>query len=183
MTNTTAHYTSFGRRFIALFLDALILALPCAITAQAIPFLGAVLIFIFYAPIFECSRLRATPGKYWMGIEVADLQEERISFQVSLIRNIAKLFSSALFFLGYVVALFTSKKQSLHDLLANTVVIYGRHEYSVVDAWVETIREVFGSKIFKNSTDPLSKLERLQILREKNALTEEEFQKEKDKLL
>ena len=179
---TNLYYSSLTRRMVAFFLDCLILALPCAFASHLIPFVGGLVVWFFYAPVLESSELRATLGKYWMGIQVADLQGRRISFQSALIRNLVKLFSTAIFFLGCLVALFTSKKQALHDLLADTVVVYGRNEQSVTGAWENSVRGVFGSEVFHRLPIHLE-ARAASGAPEKGAITEEEFQAEKKKIM
>src|SRR5688500_11829515 len=96
--NPPLDYSSFGRRLLAFILDALILAIPCFIADRIIPYLGSFIVYFFYAPMLETSDLRATLAKHLMGIQVADLQGRRISFQASLIRNLVKLFSTGILF-------------------------------------------------------------------------------------
>ena len=175
-------FASVGRRFIALLIDVLVMSIPFVLINQILPIVGGIALWFFYGPVFECSELRATPGKYWMGIQVVDIQGRRLSFQASLLRNVVKLFSSAFFCLGYSFALFTKKRQSLHDLAADTTVVYGRSDGSASSFWANSARSVFSSRIFVRE-DSLSKLERLQSLREKGGLSEDEFQTAKKKIL
>lgn len=187
-TNEISSLASLGRRALAALLDTLILAIPCAIAAHLLPVVGGFLVVFLYAPVLEASEVRATLGKHLMGIQVADIQGRRISFRAALIRNILKLVSSVLFMAGHVVALFTARRQTLHDLLAETVVVYGRSERSIADAWMETMKSLVGSvgplTTGSASADAsLSALERLQALRERGALSEEEFQAAKKKVL
>lgn len=175
------HYGSLGRRLLAAFLDCLVLVIPCVIAEQVIPILGSLVVWAFYGPMMESSELRATPGKYWVGIQVADIQGRRISIQSALLRNVFKLFSPVLLFLGCLTALFTEKKQTLHDLIAGTIVVYGRVEQSMWTAWAENVRAIFGSARAPAST--ITELERLQKLKESGVLTEDEFQAQKRVIL
>lgn len=175
-------YASFRRRFLAVLLDTLVLALPAAIAANLIPVLGGVLVWFLYFPVLEASEIRATLGKHLMGIQVVDLQGRRLSFRAALMRNFLKLASSVLLFVGHFFALFTERKQALHDSLADSLVVYGRSERSIPDAWGEAIRSLFG-EVKGAEAARLSELERLQALREKGAITEEEFQAEKARIL
>ena len=181
------HHASFGRRFLATCLDGLILMIPAAVFGSIVPFLGGLTAWFLYAPFLESSVLKATIGKKLMGIQVVDASGGRISFRAAMIRSIAKLISSALCFIPYLWALFTAKGQALHDILAETEVVYGRAEVAVVDAWGENMKEVFrGADIGfapKTHEDRLTGLERLQALFERGALTREEFDREKEKLL
>jgi uncharacterized RDD family membrane protein YckC len=73
--------------------------------------------------IFESSYLKATPGKIVLGMVVVDFNEKRISFGVATIRYFGKFISSAIIGIGFLMVMFTQKKQALHDIIAKTVVI------------------------------------------------------------
>jgi uncharacterized RDD family membrane protein YckC len=179
-------YASLTRRFVAFFLDLLILIIPCAIGAHLIPIAGGLVVLFFYAPILESSDIRATLGKHLMGIQVSDEMGRKISFRAALIRNVLKSISSILLFIGFFFALFTSRKQALHDMMADTFVVYGRSERSIADAWTKSVRELFHmgqSASSRTDESALSQLERLQALRDKGTLTDEEFSQQKAKIL
>lgn len=181
---TVESYSSFGRRLAAAILDGLILMIPMALVSRMIPMVGWLVVYFFYAPILESSEIRATLGKHLMGIQVCDLQGRRISLRAAIIRNLLKLISSALLFVGHVFALFTERRQALHDLFADTLVVYGRSERSIADAWTASLRELFGpGQSTHYSAQVVEELERLQALRERGALTEEEFQAQKKRVL
>lgn len=175
---------SLSRRLLAFILDTIILIIPCAIAGHIIPFLGGVVMWFFYAPILESSEIRATLGKHLVGIQVVDFMGQRVSLRTAVIRNIIKFFSSVLLFIGFLFALFNQRKQTLHDLIADTLVVYGRSEKPISDAWVTNIKKIFqSSHINSNASETISQLERLQALRTSGALTEEEFQNQKREIL
>ncbi len=179
-------YASLSRRFLAFLLDGLIVFFPCILGAHLIPMIGSILVWFFYFPILESSEVRATLGKYLLGIQVCDLGGRRISLRTAVIRNILKSVSSLLLFVGFIFALFTQKKQTVHDLLADTLVVYGRSNKGITDAWVERVQQLFQSfskSQLDNPDSELDQLERLQELRAKGALTEEEFQEQKRRIL
>lgn len=180
--NENVYYASLGRRLLAFFLDALILAIPVAVGSHVIPVVGGLIIYFFYAPVLECSSMQATLGKVWVGIQVADVQGRRISFQASLLRNLLKMLQPAILFLGCVTAFFSGRKQTLHDMLADTVVVYGRSTDAIADAWSDSVKKMFGTKVFKGTPD-FSQLEKLHELRQKGILSEEEYQREKARIL
>lgn len=190
-TYTPVAYASISRRFAALMIDVLVLIIPCAIAGSIIPVIGGALVWFLYGPILESSSIRATIGKHMMGIQVSDLKGGRLSLKVSAIRNVMKLVSGGMMLVGFVLAFFTQRKQTFHDIVADTVVTYGRSEESVVDSWVASVKATFQqaqevSAPFmpeRNQGSTLDKLERLQKLREQGALTDDEFQREKAKLL
>ena len=89
-------------------------------------FLTTGVIAWLYFAICESSRWQATLGKMALGIRVTDLQGGRISFLRALGRYAGKFLSTAIILIGFVMAAFTARKQALHDLLANTLVVNGR---------------------------------------------------------
>jgi uncharacterized RDD family membrane protein YckC len=80
-------------------------------------------IFVLYFAWFESSRLQATPGKLALGIIVTDMEGKRITFLRAVGRNAGKLFSHFIFHLGFIMAGLTQKKQALHDMLADCLVV------------------------------------------------------------
>jgi uncharacterized RDD family membrane protein YckC len=71
----------------------------------------------------ESSTYQATIGKQILQISVTRLDGERLSFARASARYFAKLLSTATFFIGYLMAGFTEKKQALHDKIVQTVVV------------------------------------------------------------
>lgn len=143
MPVTTAQYASIGRRFGALVLDSLVLIIPSLMMSQAIPFLGGIVIAFLYAPILESSAVKATLGKYWMGIQAVNLDGSQLTLRTAFLRNILKSVSGIICGLGYILAFFTQRKQTLHDLILDTVVVYGRYEGSVTDEWIDALKKLF----------------------------------------
>jgi uncharacterized RDD family membrane protein YckC len=76
-----------------------------------------------YCAGFESSPWQATPGKRLLRVAVTDLAGGRITFARATGRYVAESLSSALFLIGYLVQLFTEKRQALHDVLAGTLVV------------------------------------------------------------
>lgn len=72
---------------------------------------------------FEVSKYEATPGKIAMALRVTDLQGRRIGIFRSSVRHFAKLLTLATLSIGFFIAIFTRKRQTLHDLIAGCVVI------------------------------------------------------------
>ena len=81
------------------------------------------IIHLLYFSLFESSAWQATLGKKALGLAVTDMQGRRISFGHALGRNLAKIISGLILFIGYMMAGFTEKKQALHDIIAGTLVI------------------------------------------------------------
>lgn len=76
-----------------------------------------------YFAVLESSSWRATIGKKVLGLEVVDLNGNRLSFPRACGRFFSKILSSMTFLVGFLMAAFTAKKQALHDILASCLVI------------------------------------------------------------
>ena len=76
-----------------------------------------------YAALSESSAAQATPGKRALRLRVTDTSGRRISLARASARNFGKILSSLILFIGFVMAGFTRRKQALHDLMAETVVL------------------------------------------------------------
>jgi uncharacterized RDD family membrane protein YckC len=85
-------------------------------------FLSFIIGWVYYAQM-ESSTYQATIGKQILQISVTRLDGERLSFARASARYFAKLLSTVTFFVGYLMAGFTEKKQALHDKIAKTVVV------------------------------------------------------------
>lgn len=81
----------------------------------------------------ESSAMQATPGKRAMGLVVTDADGRRISVLRALGRYFAKILSSMIFFIGFIMVAFTDRKQGLHDLICTTFVVHGRPGETGVD--------------------------------------------------
>jgi uncharacterized RDD family membrane protein YckC len=78
-----------------------------------------------YGAGLECSPSQATVGKRWMGIKVTGAHGEPISFLRATGRYVAKYLSALPCFLGFIMALFSSRSLALHDRLSDTRVVRG----------------------------------------------------------
>jgi uncharacterized RDD family membrane protein YckC len=79
-----------------------------------------------YFALMESSERGATVGKLALGIRVVDLSGKRISFARATGRYFAKILSSLILMIGYLMAAFTDRKQALHDTIAGCLVINER---------------------------------------------------------
>jgi uncharacterized RDD family membrane protein YckC len=137
-------YAGFWLRFVAIFIDALILSplmfiyfgvyvAEVSATDQSVKIaLGVVLFLVWltmvvanwlYFALQESSRAQATLGKRVMGIQVTDRQGNRIGFGRATGRYFGKLISNLTFCIGFMMAGWTQRKQALHDMLADTLVV------------------------------------------------------------
>ncbi len=145
------HYAGFWRRFVAVLIDGIVLWIPSAILNAIFGVsmfsafnasdmgdagnIGAMLVGMMWAWIIsfiiswlyyafmESSQLQATLGKLVLGIRVTDLEGARISFPRASARFFGKIISGIILYIGFLMAAFTAKKQALHDIIADTLVI------------------------------------------------------------
>ena len=75
-----------------------------------------------YFSVMESSPMQATLGKAFMGLYVTDMRGSRLTFINASARHWFKLLSTAIFFLGYLMAIFPPRRQGLHDMLAGCLV-------------------------------------------------------------
>lgn len=148
----TFTYASFLKRFGAYFIDALVINTlitilislgllsligvdfdvtklqdPSYSLRSNTPFMVVTLLIgnLYYA-ILHSSKWQATVGKKLVGIKVTNLEGERIHFLRAAVRHLVMLFLSSIFLIGYVMYFFTKKKQTLHDMIAKTVVVQAK---------------------------------------------------------
>ncbi len=66
----------------------------------------------------------ATPGKKLMRIKIVDADTlESIDYKTGMKRFLGYILSSLMLLVGFVMVLFSKKKQAFHDKFANTLVI------------------------------------------------------------
>jgi uncharacterized RDD family membrane protein YckC len=83
---------------------------------------AAVLGWLYYA-LMESSSKQATLGKMALGIKVTDAQGRRVSFTRATGRHFSKILSGIILYIGYIMIAFTAKKQGLHDIIAECLVV------------------------------------------------------------
>jgi len=126
-TAGTGTYAGFWVRFVAFVIDACIVALASGIAAAGTMGVGVILTFFgpwLYEAFMLSSEWQATVGKRAMSIVVTGIDGQRISFARATGRHFAKYLSGFLLFIGFIMAAFTAKKQALHDMIAETLVVH-----------------------------------------------------------
>jgi uncharacterized RDD family membrane protein YckC len=79
--------------------------------------------WLYYASM-ESSSHQGTLGKIALGLIVTDLQGRRITFGRASGRFFAKIVTGLIpFYIGFIMAGFTEKKQALHDMIASCLVL------------------------------------------------------------
>ncbi|POY35187.1 RDD family protein [Solitalea longa] len=100
------------------------LAILAIISAMSVFVLLAILGSWLYHALLTSSGKQGTIGKQILGIKVVDMDGNRISFARATGRYFSVMITNLIpLFIGYLLALFTDKKQALHDMIAGTVVL------------------------------------------------------------
>ena len=141
MNDNIKSYGGFWKRVIAYLIDGLIIAVPITMIfgtvipdvmladnvqakplAVSVPQLVMILASWIYFAGLESSEWQATVGKKILGMKVTDTAGERINFVKATVRYVAKILSSFILMIGFIMVAFTAKKQGLHDFIAGTLV-------------------------------------------------------------
>jgi uncharacterized RDD family membrane protein YckC/Tfp pilus assembly protein PilE len=141
-------YAGFWRRFVALFIDCLVLAVPLVVLSGVLGVAvgagsgsgseGAMVVAFYlfnfvirgaYFAAMHASEWQATLGKRAVGIKVTDDRGGRLTFAHALGRWFASALSFLTVYIGFLMAAFTDRKRALHDMVAGT---------QVVDRWAYT---------------------------------------------
>ena len=85
-------------------------------------------IYYYYAlmtmyQIFFIHKYSTTLGKMALKLEIIAENGEKISASQIWLRSFVRLISGNFLYLGFVLALFTQKRQTLHDYFAKTIII------------------------------------------------------------
>lgn len=84
---------------------------------------SALLLWIFYGFLMDCSKFQGTHGKLLLKLKVVSESGERITLPQSISRTLMKVTGALPFFLGYIWAAFRGDKATWHDLTAKTRVV------------------------------------------------------------
>lgn len=112
---------------------------------------------LLYSSWMESSGQGGTLGKQMLGISVTKLSGQPVSFNRALARNALKSLSIFTGFIGHFAIAFTPKKQSLHDMLAQCLVVM-RSSIVSGSAADQSIPAGFNAKTLKVRKMPLPAL-------------------------
>ena len=122
----TLDYAGFWNRAAAWLIDMLVIggiAGILGIRGRSTDLVYFVLFWPYYA-LLESSNLQGTLGKAALKLIVTDANGRRISFARASGRYVARLLSIATIGIGFLIAGVTQRKQALHDLVADTLVVH-----------------------------------------------------------
>lgn len=129
LSATGAEFAAFKPRAIAFAIDLVPLYVAALVLTSIMPGFGGMLWLLgvgAYFTLFTAGKWQATPGKRYMGILVMRADGKPMDRASALGRWAAYIASSAIFGLGFFLPLFTAERTALHDLLADTRVVYGK---------------------------------------------------------
>ena len=135
-------YAGFWKRLTAAVIDFAVILLVGFGLAIIVPILigplvglpddiyivSSVIVFWLIVPwlyysLTERSSKQGTPGKTAMDIMVTDTEGKRISFGRATKRYWAKVISGMMLLSGFMMIAFTGRKQGLHDIMAQCLVV------------------------------------------------------------
>lgn len=127
------NYQGFFKRFIAFLIDSTIIAVFLIVGSflllgsidtddSLINFIVSIIVFIYFIGL-PITNLQGTIGKYLVGIQIVDENGNKITLSKSTFRFLGTILSTAILYVGYVVMIFSPKKQTLHDKIAKTYVV------------------------------------------------------------
>lgn len=85
--------------------------------------IAAIVVQWLYEALMTSSSHQATVGKMAFGLKVTDLNGNRLTFARASGRYFGKVLSHFILYIGYIMVAFTERKQGLHDMMANTLVV------------------------------------------------------------
>lgn len=127
---TPIKYAGFWDRYAASFIDGIILLVPVIIintvfTALSMPMLEEIAVWAvcwaYY--ILMTEKYQATFGKKAIGIKVISEKSENLTLKQIILRETVGKLLAMITIIGGIMVAFTGKKQGLHDMIADTLVV------------------------------------------------------------
>jgi uncharacterized RDD family membrane protein YckC len=137
-------YAGFWIRFVAKFIDGLIVGVVFFAPAMIIMFrsratggppdlinelmvnlvfnLASTVVMTVYNTFFV-GKFGASPGKMAVGLRIVTSDGGRVSYARALGRSLAEILSGIVCYIGYIIAAFDGQKRTLHDHICDTRVI------------------------------------------------------------
>lgn len=139
LTQVSIRYSGFWMRFWAYLLDLIVIgslyriliypafrALDISVDKSEIfsaaSIVTAIVFYLYF--ILLTKFFGQTLGKMVFGLKVISLNEKPLTWQTVIFREWIGRYISKLLFIGYIIVAFLPKKQGIHDLFAETIVIH-----------------------------------------------------------
>ncbi|MEX0799987.1 MAG: RDD family protein [Dehalococcoidia bacterium] len=134
-------YAGFWTRFLASFIDGIVLLIPNIFIGAVVPWptgsLIQLAIGLVYTIGFWVSE-GATPGKMAMGVVILKVNGEPLDAGSAFLRYIGYIVSTITLGIGYLMIAFRGDKRALHDLMADTVVLKKTH----LEQYIRSLSEI-----------------------------------------
>jgi uncharacterized RDD family membrane protein YckC len=146
-------YAGFWKRVAASVIDSVLLGIVGAVIGGIIGFaigvgmelagnpaldilvnLFSIVLGAVYYAWMHSSEQQASLGKMAVGIKVVRTSGERISFARGFGRHFASILSALILGIGFLMAAFTGRKQALHDMVCDTLVV-DKHAFTEHPEW------------------------------------------------
>ena len=132
--NSASHrYGGFWIRLSAALLDVLIVGLPAYFIAVWLVKLTGINVLYWIIQfavitfvIYRNGIKGGTPGKYILGLRIVNESGKFIGIRKSILRYISGMVSGIIFGIGFLLIVFSGKKQGLHDKISKTFVVYAK---------------------------------------------------------
>lgn len=122
-------YSSLGKRFVGYIIDSVVVNCLAAFFILFSGEFGFVIstgvLSIIYYTLMMGSSWHATIGQRVFNMQVVDRHGVGIAYSQAVVRALCFWLSALLFWIGFIIALFSDRKQTLHDRLAETYVVDG----------------------------------------------------------
>ena len=128
-TTKNVKFAGFWIRFLAFIIDGIILGaiggLVNSGSTSFNPITGGASLGVawLYFALLQSSAWQGSVGKKVLNLKVVDRKGNRITFLRATGRFFAKILSTIILLIGFIMVAFTKRKQGLHDLIAETLVI------------------------------------------------------------
>lgn len=119
-------YAGFGIRLGAVLIDGLILAIISFLLGLGESWHVDVLITVLYFGVIQGATGGQTAGKAMLGIRVVMADGSPLTVGRGTLRSLSEYVSTLILCIGYLMVLWTDRKQALHDQMVGTVVIRER---------------------------------------------------------
>ncbi len=128
MANPT--YKGFWIRFVAAFLDSLIIGIPISIISWGLTLATGILSLNYVVQlaavvlvVYMDGIKGGTPGKLILGMRIVNEKGEYIGIPMAILRYIGKILSGIILGIGFFMIGWDAKKQGLHDKITKTYVV------------------------------------------------------------
>jgi len=129
MTDSASDFAPFWSRVLAQNLDLAVLLAPAYFLSWLIEdnllfYVSMLITYMAYHILLEMSSWRGSVGKKVLKLEVHAEDSDIDPLKRTLIRNFLKILSISLLFFGFLMASFDRRRQTLHDKISKSIVVF-----------------------------------------------------------